>query len=92
MSLGTVTSTMKRIRTAQWLSPISVFVVNVDGIRTLDALFTNTVEAVRRKTEVKNPRANDEGQTNYAWEWVGDFHWTQSAKAIRNLLKRALEK
>lgn len=92
MSLGTVTTAMTRIRAAQHNSPISVFVVVRNKVRCLDILFANTVEACQRKTEIRPARANDEGQTNYAWEWVGDFHWTQSAKAVRNLLTRALEK
>lgn len=96
MSIGTLATTMARIKAASTYSPISVFIVekviNNKTHRFLDARFANTVGAIRRKNEVLKPRVTDEGQTNWAHEWIGDYHRWHQVKGVRALLKVALEK
>jgi len=96
MSIGTLETTMARIKLATPLSPISVFILEkkVKGKtkRFLDARFAATVGSVRRKLEQTKPRSTDEGQVNWTHEWIGDYHRWDSVKGVRALLKVALEK
>jgi hypothetical protein len=96
MSIGTLETTMARIKAAHPHSPISVFIVEKKvkkkTKRFLDARFASTVGALRRKQEVIKPRITDEGLINWAHEWIGDYHRWHQVKGVRALLKVALEK
>jgi hypothetical protein len=96
MSIGSLEITMARIKTATPQSPISVFVeekvVKGKKQRVLDARFANTVDAVHRKLDYIKPRSTDGGQTNFTYEWIGDYHRWNTVKTVRALLKQALEK
>lgn len=96
MSIGSLPLVMARIKTATPLSPISVFIHEkiVDGKtkRFLDARFANTVDACHRKMDSHKPRSTDEGQINWAHEWIGDYHRWNTIRVVRALLAQALEK
>jgi hypothetical protein len=96
MSIGTLQTVMARIKVATPQSPISVFIDerkrNGKTIRLLDARFANTVGGLQRKLAYHKPRSSDEGQVNWRYEWIGDYHQWHSVKEVRALLTVALEK
>lgn len=97
MPIESVSRIIARIKISPPSRPISVFVVEENKVRKLDAIYGNTIEAKRRQTALKPYHPSDKCptcghvQTHLAEEWLGDFHQGQNLQDIREFLIKATE-
>lgn len=97
MPVESVSRIVARVKISPPSRPISVFVVEVDKQRVLDAIYANTIEAQRRKTALKPYHPSDKCptcghvQTHLAEEWIGDFHNDMDLQYVRQFLTTATE-
>jgi len=97
MPVESVARIMERVKQASPSRPISVFVVEVNGVRQLDAIYDNTIESRRRQTALKPYHPSDtcptcgHVQTHLAEEYLGAFHNNMPLKNVRNFLIKAIE-
>lgn len=97
MPIQTIPRIMERIKMSPPTRPISVFVVEINKARKLDAIYGNTAEALRRKKALKpfhpSHRCPTCGhiETVLAEEWLGDFHNHMNVQDLRAFFAAALE-
>ena len=96
MPVETIARIKSRIKGATPLNPISVFVVKVEKIRKLDALYANTSEAMRRRMALKPFHPSHQCETSghieehFAEEYIGDFHNNMNMNDVGAFLKAAI--
>lgn len=97
MPVESIPRIVARVKQAPPSRPISVFVVEVKGVRRLDAIYGNTIESKRRQAATKPYHPSDKCPTcghitvHLAEEYLGDFHNGMPLKDVREFLTKAME-
>lgn len=97
MPIEDIPRIIERIKMAPPNRPISVFAVKKGRVRVLDAIYGNTLEALRRINAKKPYHPSHKCSTCGhialfpAEEWLGDFHNGMPLKDIRAFLNKAVE-
>jgi len=97
MPIEDIPRIIARVKISPPSRPISVFVIEVNGARQLDAIYGNTIESRRRIAALKDPHPGDRCPTcghiptQPAEEWIGDFHNNMPLQDVRSFLAKAME-
>jgi hypothetical protein len=97
MPVESISRIVARVKQAPPSRPISVFIVEQEGKRQLDAIYGKTIESIRRQTAVKAYHPSDrcptcgQIQTQLEEEYLGDFHNNMPLKDVREFLLKAME-
>lgn len=97
MPVESIPRIVARVKNAPPHRPISVFIVEENGVRKLDAIYGNTIESKRRQTAVKPYHPSDKCphcghiQIQLAEEYLGDFHNNMPLKDVREFLNKSME-
>lgn len=101
MPIENIPRILARVKISPPSRPISVFVIEVNGTRQLDALYGDTMSARQRRTATKPiPPVNAcptcghiplQPPPQLAEEWLGDFHNNMPLQDVRSFLAKAME-